>query len=163
MDCSENPEKYIEVRESELHGRGVFAKRRIPKESIIVEYVGERISHDEAAARYDETDMEEHHTFLFTVDDEEVIDGGVDGNMSRFINHSCEPNCQATQDGKRIYIESLKTIPKGAELTFDYQLESDGPLPKNWESFYGCCCGTPGCRGTTLAKGQYESRGVEED
>lgn len=161
MDLSKNPTKSIEVRRSALHGMGVFTKRRIPAGATIIEYVGERISHDESAERYDESEMRNHHTFLFTVDDDEVIDGGVDGNESRFINHSCEPNCQAVQDGKRIWIEALVDIPKGSELTFDYQLESEGPLQKGWRKFYRCGCGTPSCRGTTLAAGQLEKRGEE--
>src|SRR6185312_6719774 len=85
----------ILVRDSPVHGRGVFATRRIEKGERIMEYVGERVSHDEADRRYESKDANDSHTFLFIVDSKTVIDAGVDGNEARFLNHSCNPNCES--------------------------------------------------------------------
>src|SRR5438132_7236084 len=82
----------VVVKESPIQGVGVFATRAIAKGERILEYVGERISHEEADARYDDAAMARHHTFLFTVDEDTCIDGAVGGNESRLINHSCAPN-----------------------------------------------------------------------
>ena len=79
-----------------MHGLGVFAAKRIPKGARIIEYVGERVSHDEADRRYEDKDASDSHTFLFIVDSKTVIDAGADGNDARFFNHSCDPNCEST-------------------------------------------------------------------
>jgi SET domain-containing protein len=116
-----------------------------------VEYVGERISPDEADRRYDDAAMKRHHTFLFSVSKRTVIDAGVNGNDARFINHSCAPNCEAIDDGGRIFIEAIRTIDPGEELTYDYAYERDGTEDEDWERLYACKCGAPTCRGTILA------------
>src|SRR6202007_1689906 len=85
----------IEVRESPLHGLGVFATARIARGERILEYRGERVSHEEADRRYDHKHPGDNHTLLFTVDAHTVIDAGVGGNEARFVNHSCEPNCES--------------------------------------------------------------------
>ena len=79
----------FEVRHSRIHGYGVFALRRIRRGTTVIEYLGDRVSHDEANDRYADKDPKDGHTFLFTVDAKTVIDAGVDGNEARFINHSC--------------------------------------------------------------------------
>ena len=99
----------IEVRDSPLHGLGVFATRRIKKGTRIIEYLGERISHVEADRRYDDKDENDNHTFLFIVDGRTVIDAGVDGNEARFINHACEPNCESVIENRRVFIEAIAT------------------------------------------------------
>ena len=147
---TERDPRWIEVRTSVIHGRGVFARRAIPKGTRIVEYVGERISTQEADARYDDDAMERAHTFLFTVDEDTVIDGARGGNEARFINHSCEPNCEAVNEDGRIYVEALRPIAPGDELTYDYNLER-GELTPGWRERYACSCGAPSCRGTLLA------------
>jgi SET domain-containing protein len=140
------------VRSSGIHGRGVFAARRIRKGTRIVEYIGERIDNDEADRRYDETDMKRHHTFLFTLDKKTVIDGAIErgGGDASYINHSCEPNCEAVITGDRIYIHALATIEAGAELTYDYQYERTGDNDAELEKFYFCKCGSPDCRGSIM-------------
>jgi len=140
------------VRSSGIHGRGVFASRRIRKGTRIVEYKGERIDNDEADQRYDETDMKRHHTFLFTLDKKTVIDGAIErgGGDASFINHSCEPNCEAVITGERIYIHALATIEPGSELAYDYQYERTGENDKELEKFYFCKCGAPDCRGSIM-------------
>lgn len=138
------------VRTSDIHGRGVFAARRIRKGTRIVEYAGERITDSEADRRYDEANMRRHHTFLFTLDRKTVVDGSPEtgGGDASYINHSCEPNCEAVIEGRRIHIYALQTIYPGAELVYDYQYEST----RNPEDrkFYLCRCGAGHCRGTIM-------------
>jgi hypothetical protein len=140
----------IEVRRSDVHGLGVFAARRIPKGARIIEYVGERVSHDEADRRYEEKDANDSHTFLFIVDSKTVIDAGVDGNDARFFNHSCDPNCESTVEKRRVYIEALRDIEPGTELTYDYQIQREDDDPDNIDEVFACRCGFTQCRGTML-------------
>jgi uncharacterized protein len=141
----------FEIRPSSIHGWGAFALRRIRKGTRIIEYLGERITPQEADARYDDDRTESPHVLLFTVDTQTVIDAGVGGNDARYINHSCEPNCAAVAESRRVYIEALRTIPAGAELTYDYRLERPGGNEAAWEQRYACRCGADTCRGTMLA------------
>ena len=143
--------KYFVLRGSAIQGQGAFATRPIRRGTRIVEYTGERISHDEADRRYDDGAMGRHHTFLFTIDRSTVIDAAVNGNDARFINHSCAPNCEAIDERKRIYIEAIRDIAPGEELTYDYAYERDGTEDEEWERLYVCKCGAPTCRGTILA------------
>jgi uncharacterized protein len=142
----------LEVRSSAIHGRGVFALRRIHKGTRLIEYTGERISPAEADRRYDDDALDIPHTFLFTVDKHTIIDAAVGGNEARYINHSCDPNCEAVDDSGRIFIEATRTILPGEELTYDYHLERDGRWRKAWAARYACRCGAPNCRGTLLVK-----------
>lgn len=140
------------VRDSHIHGRGVFAARRIRKGTRIVEYTGERISNKEADRRYDDTRMKRHHTFLFTLDSKTVIDGAIKagGGDASFINHSCEPNCEAVITDRKIFIHALHTIEPGEELAYDYQYERTGKNDAELEKFYVCKCGAPNCRGSIM-------------
>jgi len=140
----------IEVRRSDVHGLGVFAARHIPKGTRIIEYVGERVSHDEADRRYEEKDAADSHTFLFIVDPKTVIDAGVDGNDARFFNHSCNPNCESTVEKRRVYIEAIRDVEPGAELTYDYQIQREADDPDNIDEVFACRCGFTQCRGTML-------------
>src|SRR5476649_1775175 len=115
----------IEVRNSPIHGYGVFVRRRIRKGSNVVEYLGDRISHKEADSRYAGKDLHDSHTFLFTVDRRTVIDGGSNGNEARFINHACEPNCESTILNRRVFIQAVRTIQAGEELAYDYLIQRD--------------------------------------
>ena len=146
-----NANKYFTLRRSSIQGRGAFATRLIKRGTRIIEYTGERITHEEADRRYDDDGMGRHHTFLFTIDKKTVIDAAVDGNDARFINHSCAPNCEAIDERKRIYIEATRDIAPGEELTYDYAYERDGTEDEAWERLYVCKCGAPTCRGTILA------------
>ena len=140
------------VRNSGIHGRGVFAVRQIRKGTRIVEYSGERISNAEADRRYDDTKMKRHHTFLFTLDSKTVIDGAIEtgGGDASYINHSCEPNCEAVITGKKIFIHALRGIEPGTELAYDYQYERTGKNDAELEKFYVCKCGAPNCRGSIM-------------
>jgi len=138
------------VRGSAVHGLGVFARRRIRKGERILEYLGERVTHREADRRYDHKDPDDNHTFLFIVDDRVVIDAGVDGNDARFINHSCDPNCESVIEKRRVFIEALRTIEAGEELSYDYQIGREADDPPDVDEIFACRCGAPACRGTML-------------
>ena len=138
------------VRRSTIHGTGVFATRRIRAGARIVEYRGERISHAEADRRYEHKDATDNHTFLFTVDDLTVIDGGVGGNAARFLNHSCDPNCETVLDKRRVFIEAIRDIAAGEELVYDYMIERDPSDPPEIGAIFGCRCRVWTCRGTML-------------
>jgi SET domain-containing protein len=140
------------VRGSKIAGRGAFAARPIAKGERIVEYLGERVSHAVADARYDDHKGGLHHTFLFTVSRKVVIDATVNGNEARFINHSCDPNCESVIEGGRVFIDAAKPIKTGTELTYDYAYTRDGSETEEDETgLYGCRCGAKTCRGTILA------------
>ncbi|NRD48913.1 SET domain-containing protein [Corallococcus exiguus] len=141
----------FELRQSPIQGTGAFATRRIRKGARIIEYIGERITQSEADARYDDESMERHHTFLFNLDDDTVLDAGTLHNESRYINHSCEPNCQSLIDKGRIHIYALRAIEPGEELSYDYAYERSPEMEADAESLYVCRCSTPSCRGTILA------------
>lgn len=140
----------FKVRRSRVHGQGVFALRRIRKGTRIVEYLGDRVSHREADQRYEDRDERDNHTFLFIVDARTVIDAGVGGNDARFINHSCDPNCQTVIEERRVFIEALRTIQPGEELHYDYQLGRSRDDPPDVDEIYACRCGQASCRGTML-------------
>ena len=142
--------RFFDVRQSSIQGKGAFATSKIRKGQRIIEYTGERISNDEADSRYDEAGMRRHHTFLFTVTPRVVVDGAVNGNESIYINHSCDPNCEAVIDEKRIFIEAIRTIHPGEELAYDYQYERTGEDDDEMEKFYKCLCGAPNCRGSIM-------------
>ena len=140
----------FEVRHSPVHGFGVFALRRIRKGTTVTEYIGDRISHAEADRRYENKAADDNHTFLFTVDSRTVIDGGVGGNDARFINHGCDPNCESVTNDKRIFVEAIRTIQRGEELAYDYQIQRDRDDPPNVDEIFACRCGAASCRGSML-------------
>ena len=140
----------IEVRASPLHGLGVFAAQRIRRGTRIIEYLGERVSHAEADRRYEHKDAEDAHTFLFIVDARTVIDAGVDGNAARFVNHACEPNCESVIEERRVFIEAVRAIEPGEELTYDYQIQREADDPPDVDTIFACRCGSARCRGSML-------------
>ena len=143
----------IEVGYSRIHGRGVFASRSITAGERIIEYTGEILTDKEVAARFDEAAIEDPHTYLFHVDEDQWVDATVAGNEARFINHSCAPNCEVEIEEGRILIVALRDIPMGEELSYDYALEiEEDPSPGRLEQFT-CRCRTRDCRGTMLERG----------
>jgi SET domain-containing protein len=145
------PDRLYVLRASAKHGRGAFAAVRIRRGTRIIEYTGERISHAEADARYDDDAMEQHHTLLMIVNRRWVLDAAVGGNDARFINHSCAPNCEIVIERGRVYIDAIADIPPGEEITYDYayerEEEDDDAIAT---SRYPCRCGAERCRGTIL-------------
>ena len=151
MRRSRDPEApLIEVRASALHGLGVFAAQRIRKGTRVIEYLGERISHAEADRRYEHKDADDAHTFLFIVDARTVIDAGVGGNAARFVNHACQPNCESVIEDHRVFIEAVRTIEPGEELTYDYQIQREVDDPPDVDAIFACRCGSARCRGSML-------------
>jgi SET domain-containing protein len=140
----------IEVRASPVHGLGVFAAQRIRKGTRVIEYLGERVSHEEADRRYEDKEANDNHTFLFIVDERTVIDAGVDGNEARFVNHACRPNCESVIENRRVFIDALRSIEPGEELTYDYQIAREPDDPPEVDEIFACRCGLAGCRGTML-------------
>jgi SET domain-containing protein len=138
-----------EVRRSKIQGRGAFAIKPIRKGQKVDEYWGKRITHEEADDRYKDNDAR-HHTFLFVLDDETVLDARYGGNDARFINHSCDPNCETEIEKGHIYIKAIKAIAPETELTYDYRFAwQDDYGPKDVR-YYTCRCGSRKCRGTIL-------------
>jgi uncharacterized protein len=141
------PSSFLEVRQSDVHGQGVFATKSIRKGKRIIEYTGKRMPWDVASA-----DSDDPHTFLFGFGDgNDVINAGIDGNEARWINHSCDPNCEAVEERNRIFIYALRDIHPGEELSYDYALEIDEPRSEENEKEHACSCGASNCRGTLLA------------
>ena len=144
------------VRESSIHGRGVIARHDLATGERICEYIGERIAWPEALRRHPHDPEQPFHTFYFSIDDDHVIDGNSGGNFARFINHSCEPNCEAETSegsgGTRVFINALRDIPAGEELVYNYGLELDERYTPTLKKQFECRCGSAKCRGTMLSK-----------
>ena len=146
METSES----VKVGRSRLQGRGVFAARPFKKGARIIEYLGERITHEQADADGgDDAGARRHHTFLFAVDDAIVIDASRGGNAARFINHSCDPNCEVVISRRRVFIHALRRIEPGEELAYDYWYMTDQAYTlDDLRRIYPCRCGARTCRGT---------------
>ena len=153
-----NPSRRIQVRRSGVHGKGVFAVQRIAEGETIIEYVGEVINWKEALRRHPHDPKDPNHTFYFHVDEDHVIDAKVGGNSSRWINHSCDANCEADEDEGRVFIKALRNIKPGEELNYDYGLIIDEPYTRKLKAEYPCWCGAKLCRGTLLAPKRRQRR-----
>ena len=136
------------VRNSGIHGKGVFATTHIPAGTRLIEYKGERLTEAQADKRYAKDDN--LHTFLFALDDGMVIDATNGGNSSRWINHSCAPSCEAVDDEDRIYIETLRAIRPGEELCYNYRIELEERHTPELKRLYQCRCDARRCKGTIL-------------
>jgi uncharacterized protein len=141
----------IQVRRSGVHGKGVFALRPIKKNQTVIEYTGEIINWKEALRRHPHDPKDPNHTFYFHIDDQWVIDAKHGGNAARWINHACEPNCEADEDGGRVFIKALRNIVPGEELFYDYGLVIDMRYTPKLKREYACRCGAKRCRGTMLS------------
>jgi hypothetical protein len=141
----------IQVRRSGVHGKGVFALRPIAAGEPVIEYTGERITWKEALRRHPHDTKDPNHTFYFHIDDGHVIDALYGGNASRWINHACEPNCEADEQDGRVFIRALRDISPGEELYYDYGLVIDERYTPKLKKEYACRCGSPICRGTMLS------------
>jgi uncharacterized protein len=142
---------YYIVRNSRIHGRGVFAARNIPADTCIIEYAGNRITDDEASDRGSSDPDNPYHTFFFSLEDGNLIDGGDNGNDARWINHACAPNCEAREEDGRVFIHALRDIKRGEELNYDYGLIIEDRHTAKLKQAYVCHCGAKNCRGTMLA------------
>src|SRR5262245_17454902 len=138
----------FEIRESPIQGRGAFATEPIPAGVRLVEYAGARLTPAEADAQYPDVEGERHHTYLFAIDDDIVIDAAVDGNDARWINHSCDPNCDAIVEDGRIWIETIRDVVPGEELAYDYAYVLEERHTPKAKRRFPCYCGAATCRGT---------------
>jgi len=141
----------VQTRRSGVHGKGVFAVQDIAVGDTIMEYVGEIVSWQEAQDRHPHDPNDPNHTFYFHIDEDRVIDAKFGGNSSRWINHSCDPNCEADEQDGRIFIKALKPIKAGTELNYDYGLIIEERYTRKLKAEYPCWCGAKNCRGTLLA------------
>lgn len=148
---TKTPRRQIEVRESGVHGRGVYATAPIAAGHRIIEYLGERISWDEAVRRHPHDPAQPNHTFYFHIEGGQVIDALYGGNEARWINHACEPNCEADEVDGRVFIQALRDIEPGEELFYDYGLVLDERHTAKVKKEFACWCGAATCRGTMLA------------
>ena len=140
---------FYEVRRSKIQGRGAFAILPIRKGKKLDEYWGQPITHEEADRRYDDSKGRQH-TFLFVLDDDTVLDARYGGNDARFINHSCDPNCETVIEDGHIWITAIKAIKPETELVYDYRFEWQDEYEPEDVRYYACRCGTKKCRGTIL-------------
>ena len=145
-------QRRFSVRQSPIHGRGVFALTYIPKRTRLIEYTGERISHEEADRRYAAEHEYSPHTMLFTVNDDIVIDATKRGSSARWFNHSCSPNCEVEDQDERIFIDTRRDIRPGEELTYDYNLQLGEPHTRATKRENPCYCGSRRCRHTLLGE-----------
>ena len=143
--------KRFVVRRSRTHGRGLFARKSIAAGELILEYRGELITADEANARASSKEDDPFHTFFFGLSDGRLIDGSVHGNSARWINHSCEPNCESEEGEGRVFIRALRALSPGEELCIDYALCLGMRVTAARRREYACFCGSPRCRQTMLA------------
>jgi SET domain-containing protein len=129
----------LAIRPSRIHAAGVFTNAPIGKGSRIIEYVGPRLTPDEANELYDEAPR----TYLYGMEDGKTVIDGI--GIAAYLNHSCEPNCEVDEIKNRVWILALRDIAAGEELLWDYSLyDDDDPAP--------CHCGSPKCRGTMYSR-----------
>ncbi|WP_395065495.1 SET domain-containing protein [Paraburkholderia silvatlantica] len=145
-------QRRVVVRRSSVHGRSVFALKALEPGERILEYKGELIAWH-AAIRQHRKQGTQGHTYFFGLSDGRVIDGGQRGNSARWLNHSCEANCEALEIDDRVFIRVSVAITPGEELFLDYQLITDEPGDDEIRLGYVCRCGAAGCRGTMPAAG----------
>ena len=140
-----------QVRRSGVHGKGMFALAPLAAGEVVIEYTGEVITWREALRRHPHDASDPDHTFYFHIDEKHVIDAKVGGNSARWINHACDPNCEADEQHGRIFITALRDIAPGEELAYNYGLVIDQRYTKKLKQQFACRCGSARCRGTMLA------------
>jgi SET domain-containing protein len=145
---------YCEVRGSAIHGRGVYATQLIPKGTRIIEYFGDLIDKKESDKRATAQQKKASRTgdaavYIFTLSKRWDIDGNVPWNTARLINHSCNPNCEAWIEGRKIFIHAIDDIPAGTELSFDYGFDVD------CYDEHPCRCGSTDCVGYIVSRDQW--------
>ena len=146
---------FVEVRGSVIHGQGVYCIEPIEKEQYFIEYVGNRVSKEESEKRALKQ-FEEHEksgaaaVYIFNLTKKWDLDGNVEWNPARLINHSCNPNSEAIQDGKRIFIQALRDIGVDEEITFDYGFDVDC-----YED-HPCRCGSSDCIGYIVGRDYHD-------
>mgnify|MGYP001816756151 CR=1 FL=1 len=146
---------WVEVRNSEIHGSGVYAAKDIPEGTRIIEYVGEKIDKEESEKRAWKQMAHAEETgdaavYIFTLSKKWDVDGNVPWNTARLLNHSCSPNCETWIEEKKIFIYAQRTIAKGEELTFDYGFDLEC-----YED-HPCLCGSDNCIGYIVSQDYWD-------
>jgi len=131
----------VVFKESSIHGLGGFAKTNLAKGARIVEYIGEKIDKQESARR-----CEGNNVYIFCLNAQQDIDGNVEWNPARLLNHSCAPNCEAECEHDRIWVVASREIQTGDELTFNYGFDLEDYRE------YPCRCGAQNCVGYMVAE-----------
>lgn len=150
------PRRFV-ARRSPIHGNGVFAVSTLAKGETVIEYKGRLITHAQADREYGDG-ADTGHTFLFTLNDKYIVDANVHGNTARWINHSCDPNCEAlideADDGDRrhdrVLIQTVREVRPGEELSYNYGIVLEVPHTASMKKLWACRCGSPRCTGTLL-------------
>ena len=137
--------EFVVFKASPIHETGGFAKTAIREGARILEYVGEKISKGESLRQ-----CEQNNAFIFSLTEEQDLDGNVTWNPARFINHSCAPNCEAEKDAERIWVVAIRDIRAGEEITFNYGYDL-----VDYKD-YPCLCGSPDCVGYMVAEEFFE-------
>ncbi|MBI3869080.1 MAG: 16S rRNA (cytosine(1402)-N(4))-methyltransferase RsmH [Verrucomicrobia bacterium] len=143
IDVPEQPG--LEFRDSEIHGKGAFARVPVPSGTRVIEYVGERISKEESLRR-----CLQENEYIFSLDKESDLDGNVSWNPARLINHSCDPNSESIHADGRIWIVAIRDIASGEEVTFNYGFDLESYRD------YPCRCGAAKCVGFIVAEEFHE-------
>jgi len=144
--------KYILIKNSKIHGKGIYAKKNIKKGTKIIEYIGEIISKDEGYKRAgDQYKLSKKNknlgaVYVFELNKKYDLDGSFKYNLARFINHSCNPNSKYKQKGLRIWIVAKNNIKKGEEISYDYGYDL-----KEYKN-HKCKCGSKKCIGYIIGK-----------
>jgi hypothetical protein len=134
-------ENLVEFRASAIHGTGGFATADIPEGTRLVEYLGRKIDKQESLRQ-----CELDNPYIFSINDDFDLDGNVDWNPARHLNHSCAPNAEAQQDGERIWIVAARDIRAGEEVTFNYNYDLEDYRE------HPCACGAANCVGYIVAE-----------
>ncbi len=147
--------EYCAPFSSEIHGQGLYAKKAIKKGSRVIEYVGEKVGKEESERRsWAQVEHAEQTgdaaVYIFNLDDEFDIDGSVEWNIARLINHSCDPNCETWIEGDQIFVYAARGIAKGEELSFDYGFDIEC-----YED-HPCRCSAENCKGYIVSQEQWE-------
>ncbi len=140
--------EYVRIRDSRLHGKGLFATQALPKGTSIIEYRGERVSRGEGNRRA-ERQWQRGRIFVFRLNTRVDLDGAKPWNVARHANHSCDPNAEGQSErGRRIWIVATRDIQEGEEITYDYHLDFQDPPPR-------CACRSPRCIGYMVGPAGY--------
>jgi SET domain-containing protein len=159
------PNSLVEVRQSRIHSKGLFARCAIRRGTRVIEYVGEKVP-KAVGSRIADRDLERAKgsksrgkVYLFELDSEYDLDGSVPWNLARYANHSCDPNCEALVTGGRVWITALRPIEAGEEITFDYG------YPFEAYREHPCRCGAPRCVGWIVARKEHKKlkRAIEDE
>ena len=145
------PRPNLVRKRSRVHGFGVFTAEPISKNTRVIDYAGELVRNSRSEAREDRY-LADGCIWVFRVNRTWSRDAAVGGNIARFINHSCTPNCWFEVVDKTIWIRAARQIRRGEELTYDYGLVYEGRLSNRARKAFACRCGARRCRGTMLAK-----------